>query len=183
MPDNLQWRLFNSHLQWWGRFPTSNTSDILLFKGKSDFSLVDLLGLFWQLCLNLQSSVFRHLDFVWRENNTRISAKTHEFIFLSILCLLYALTSLHVSLLEGRVQHLVAPILLGEVFQGAAIGLHLLIQPTAVDQHWGTALGVPASLTEHLLQLLYGVAALPLADAVLLHTAVAATQRLYVTGG
>lgn len=182
MPDNLQWRLFNSNLQWWGRFPTSNTSNILLFKGKSDFALVDLLGLFWQLCLNLQSSVFRHLDFVWRENNKHISS--NPWIHISLYPLpAYTLTSLHVSLLEGRVQHLVAPILLGEVFQGAAIGLHLLIQPTAVDQHWGTALGVPASLTEHLLQLLYGVAALPLADAVLLHSAVAAAQRLYVMGG
>lgn len=93
------------------------------------------------------------------------------------------LTSLHVALLEGRVQHLVAPVLLGEVFQGAAIRLHLLIQSTAVDQHWGTALGVPASLTKHLLQLLYSVAALPFADAMLLHAAVAAPQRLYVMGG
>lgn len=92
------------------------------------------------------------------------------------------LTSLHVSLLEGRVQHLVAPVLLGEVFQGAAIRLHVLVQAAAVDQHRGTALGVPASLTEHLLQLFYGVAALPFADPMLLHTAVAAPQRLYVTG-
>lgn len=88
------------------------------------------------------------------------------------------LTSLHVSLLECRVQHLVAPVLLGKVFQGAAVRLHLLIQATAVDENGGTALGVPASLSEHLLQLLYGVAALPFADAVLLHTAVAAPQCL-----
>lgn len=93
------------------------------------------------------------------------------------------LTSLHVSFLEGWVQYLVAPVLLGEVFQGAAIRLHLLIQPTAVDQHRGTALGVPASLTKHLLQLLYSVAALPLADAMLFHAAVAAPQRLDVMGG
>lgn len=104
--------------------------------------------------------------------------------FIVSICPLLAntLTSLHVSLLEGRVQHLVAPVLLREVFQGAAVGLHLLIQPAAVDQHRGTALGVPASLTEHLLQLLDGVAALPFADAVLLHAAVAAPQSLYVMG-
>lgn len=94
-----------------------------------------------------------------------------------------ALTGLHVPLLEGRVQHLVAPVLLGEVLQGAAVRLHLLVQPAAIDEHWGTALGVPAPLSKHLLQLLDGVAALPLADAVLLHAAVAAPQRLCVVVG
>lgn len=88
------------------------------------------------------------------------------------------LTSLHVSLLEGGGQHLVAPVLLGEVFQRAPVRLHVLVQPAAVDEHRGAALGVPASLSKHLLQLLDGVAALPLPDPVFLHTAVAATQRL-----
>ena len=100
-----------------------------------------------------------------------------------VFCLQTQLTGVHVCLLESRVQHLVAPVLLGEVFQRAAVRLHLLIQPTAVDQHRGAALGVPASLTEHLLQLLDGVAALSFANAMLLHSAVAASKCLFQTGG
>lgn len=111
--------------------------------------------------------------------------QTHYFMCILLLPVhththTLTLTSLHVSLLESRVQHLITPILLGEVLQGAAIRLHLLIQAAAVDEHRGAALGVPASLTEHLLQLFYSVAALPLADAMLLYTAVAAPQGLCV---
>lgn len=91
----------------------------------------------------------------------------------------HPLTSLHVPFLEGGGQHLVAPVLLGEVLQGAGVRLHLLVQPAAVDEHGRTAaLGVPAPLAKHLLQLLDRVAALPLANAVLLDAAVAAPQRL-----
>lgn len=89
-----------------------------------------------------------------------------------------SLTGLHVTFLEGWVQHLVAPVLLGEVLQRAAVRLHLLVQPAAVDEHRSTALGVPAPLSKHLLQLLDGVAALPFADPVFLHSTVATAQRL-----
>lgn len=88
------------------------------------------------------------------------------------------LTCLYLSLLEDSGELLVAPLFLRVVLHGAAVGLHLLVQPAAVDEDRLAGLGVPASLAKHLLQLLDGVAALPLPDAVFLHSAVAAPQRL-----
>lgn len=90
-----------------------------------------------------------------------------------------SLTSLHVTFLEGGVQDLVAPVLLGKILQGAAVRLHLLVQATAVDEHRSTALGVPAALSKHLLQLLDGVAALPFANSVFFHPTVAPAQCLH----
>lgn len=79
-------------------------------------------------------------------------------------------------------QLLVAPVLLRVVPHGAPVRLHLLVQATAVDEDGLAGLRVPAPLSKHLLQLLDGVAALPLADTVLLHSAVTPPQGLWGRG-
>lgn len=83
------------------------------------------------------------------------------------------LTSFYLSLLESSRKILAAPVLLRVVLHRAAVRFHLLIEAAAVNQHRLAALRVPAALAEHLLQLLDGVTALPLPNAVLLHAAIA----------
>lgn len=83
------------------------------------------------------------------------------------------LTRFYFSLLESSRKILATPVLLRVVLHSAAVRLHLLIEAATVNQHGLAALRVPATLSEHLLQLLDGVTALPLPNAVLLHTAVA----------
>lgn len=86
------------------------------------------------------------------------------------------------GLVAVQILTVVPPILLRVFLHGAAIRLQLLVQATAVDEDGLAGLGVPSPLPKHLLQLLKGVAAFPLAHAVLLHAAVAPAQGLTETG-
>lgn len=82
------------------------------------------------------------------------------------------------SLVAVKILTVVSPILLRVFLHGAAIRLQLLVQATAVDEDGLAGLGVPSSLPKHLLQLFKRVAAFPLANAVLLHAAVAPAEGL-----
>lgn len=83
------------------------------------------------------------------------------------------LTSFNLSLLESSRKILAAPVLLRVVLHHTAVRLHLLIEAAAVNQHGLAALRVPAALSKHLLQLLDGVTALPLPNAMLFYATVA----------
>lgn len=82
------------------------------------------------------------------------------------------------GLVAVKILTVVSPVLLRVFLHRAAIRLQLLVQATAVDEDGLAGLGVPSSLPKHLLQLLKRVAAFPLANAVLLHAAVAPAEGL-----
>lgn len=77
-----------------------------------------------------------------------------------------------------KILTVVSPVFLRVLLHGAAIRLQLLVQATAVDEDRLAGLGIPSSLAKHLLQLFKRVAAFPLPNSMLLHTAVTPTKGL-----
>mgnify|MGYP001853305234 CR=1 len=77
-----------------------------------------------------------------------------------------------------KILTVVSPVFLRVLLHGAAIRLQLLVQATAVDEDRLAGLGIPSSLAKHLLQLFKCVAAFPLPNSMLLHTAVTPTKGL-----
>lgn len=77
-----------------------------------------------------------------------------------------------------KILTVVSPVLLRVLLHGAAIRLQLLVQATAVDEDRLAGLRIPSSLPKHLLQLFERVAAFPLPNTMLLHTAVTPAEGL-----
>lgn len=130
----------------------------------------------WMLKTELSTKLHRPWYWTYNIGLSRIPSRITSTKWFTLLY--YTITCLYVCFIEGCRKVLIAPVFMRIVLHSAAVWLHLLIQTAAVDQHRLTALGVPSALSEHLLQLLDGVAALPLPDAVLLHPAVAPSQCL-----
>lgn len=85
---------------------------------------------------------------------------------------------LFTSLVAMKILTVVSPVLLRILFHRAAIWLQLLVQATAVNEDRLAGLRIPSSLSKHLLQLFKCVAAFPLPNTMLLHTAVTPAKGL-----